>query len=628
MVQTTRQNPTLEPSSEPNPDIAAIITQQLQNILPQIVSQVTANMNNANGGDGNGGNNGCSYKTFIACNPKEFDGKGGVVALTRWIENMESVFDNCGCITNQRVRYATSCFVNKALTWWNTQVQARGKEAAIGITWNDFKVLLVEEFCLSNEIEKLENEFWNHTMVGANHVAYTDRFHELAKLVPYLVTLESSRIKRTLTKGNDKRKEMEESSKKGSTWKDNKKAKTGSGFAVTVPPKNDNVNTYPSAKCYTFHSDNAPSIGQARNPLALEGNKNTRNNGSQARGKAFNGNAVEALQDPKVVTEIADGESVEVDRVIRDCKLELGNSLFAIDLISLGHGSFDVIVRMDWLSKNTAVIVCHEKVFDGVIHLPFLDIFIISIGLLSKEADEELSDGESDPEEDPEEYEDDESEDGPVDYPIDGGYDVDDDDGNSSRDDADDEDEDEEEEEEHLAPADSAIVIPTVELVSPPEGTEPASITLSSEAEVERLLAMPTLPPSPFTSLSPPSTKERLARCTTPSTHSSPPHVPSPLPSPPLPSHLYIPPHVDRRDDIPETEMPPRKRLCLSTLESRYEVRESSTTRPTGGRGIDYGFFSTLDAEARRQGIGEVGYGIRDTWVDPTEAVPEIAPMT
>nr|GEY90176.1 hypothetical protein [Tanacetum cinerariifolium] len=77
---------------------------------------------------------------------------------------------------------------------------------------------------------------------------------------------------------------------------------------------------------------------------------------------------------------------------------------------------------------------------------------------------------ESDPEEDPEEYEDDETEDGPVDYPMDGG---DDDDGDSSGDDADDEDEDEEdeEEEEHLALADSAIVIPTDELVSPPEGT-------------------------------------------------------------------------------------------------------------------------------------------------------------
>ncbi|GJU04431.1 hypothetical protein Tco_1120861 [Tanacetum coccineum] len=103
--------------------------------------------------------------------------------------------------------------------------------------------------------------------------------------------------------------------------------------------------------------------------------------------------------------------------------------------------------------------------------------------------------------------------------------------------------------------------------------------------------------------------------------------LPSP-PLPPLPPSLYIPPPVDRRDDIPESEQPPRKRLCLSTLGSRYEVGESSTARPTRGRGIDYGFVSTVDAEERRQGIRDVGYGIRDTWVDPAEAVPEIAPMT
>nr|GEX03666.1 reverse transcriptase domain-containing protein [Tanacetum cinerariifolium] len=78
---------------------------------------------------------------------------------------------------------------------------------------------------------------------------------------------------------------------------------------------------------------------------------------------------------------------------------------------------------------------------------------------------------ESDLEEDPEEYEDDEKVDGPIDYPMD---ERDDDNGDSSGDDADDEDKDEEEEEEeHLAPADSAIVIPTDKLVSPPEGTEP-----------------------------------------------------------------------------------------------------------------------------------------------------------
>ncbi|GKD96304.1 hypothetical protein Tco_1380201, partial [Tanacetum coccineum] len=34
---------------------------------------------------------GCSYKEFLACNSKEYDGKGGVVVLTHWIEKMESV---------------------------------------------------------------------------------------------------------------------------------------------------------------------------------------------------------------------------------------------------------------------------------------------------------------------------------------------------------------------------------------------------------------------------------------------------------------------------------------------------------------------------------------------------------
>ncbi|GKF11215.1 hypothetical protein Tco_0049141 [Tanacetum coccineum] len=135
---------------------------------------------------------------------------------------------------------------------------------------------------------------------------------------------------------------------------------------------------------------------------------------------------------------------------------------------------------------------------------------------------------------------DDEIEDGPIEYPMDGGDDGDDDDGDSSRDDADDEDEDEDEkdeedeedkedEEEHLALAKYAVVVPTDEPVSPPEGTEPASISLPPEAEVERLLAMTTPSPSPPISLSPPSARERLARCTAPPAHSSPPPVPSPL---------------------------------------------------------------------------------------------------
>ncbi|GKD10381.1 hypothetical protein Tco_1190066 [Tanacetum coccineum] len=253
----------------------------------------------------------------------------------------------------------------------------------------------------------------------------------------------------------------------------------------------------------------------------------------------------------------------------------------------------------------------------------------------------------SDPEEDPDEYED-----GLVDYPMDGGDDGDDDDGDSSGDDADGEDEDdkdEEEEEEHLASVNSAIVVPVDEPVFSPKGTKPvipppstdittgaritirpqASISLPPEVEVERLLAMTTPSPSPPISLSPPSAGERLARIA--STQALIDAVTAALPLPPLPSlppSLYIPPPVDRRDDIPESEQPPLKKLYLSTLGSRYEVEESSTARPTRGQGIDYGFVSTVDAKERRYGIRDVGYGIRGTWVDPAAAIPEIAHMT
>ncbi|GKA82474.1 putative reverse transcriptase domain-containing protein [Tanacetum coccineum] len=155
-----------------------------------------------------------------------------------------------------------------------------------------------------------------------------------------------------------------------------------------------------------------------------------------------------------------------------------------------------------------------------------------------------------DPEEDPEE-----TEDGPVDYPMDEGDDGDDDDGDSSRYDVDDEDEDKEEGE-HLAPADYAVVVPTVDGFPLRE----QSPVMTNHSPLTFLpLELGSCPASGF-------------------------HIPSP----------------------------------------EAEIGESSTARPTGGRGVDYGFVSTVDAEARRQGISEVGYGIRDTWVDPLKGVPEI----
>ncbi|GJZ70335.1 putative reverse transcriptase domain-containing protein [Tanacetum coccineum] len=104
------------------------------------------------------------------------------------------------------------------------------------------------------------------------------------------------------------------------------------------------------------------------------------------------------------------------------------------------------------------------------------------------------------------------------------------------------------------------------------------------------------------------------------------------LTSSPYYHHLGVQPKSDTRDSIPLKAFIDAVMHIIITyyytttsiylpplLSSRYEVRESSTGRPTRDLGIDYGFFSTVDAKERRQGTRDVGYGIRDTWVDPAE---------
>ncbi|GJY21761.1 putative reverse transcriptase domain-containing protein [Tanacetum coccineum] len=60
--------------------------------------------------------------------------------------------------------------------------------------------------------------------------------------------------------------------------------------------------------------------------------------------------------------QIVSGQLVEINKVIWVCKLEIEGHTFDIDLILFGHGSFDVIIGMDWLSRHRAEIVFHERV--------------------------------------------------------------------------------------------------------------------------------------------------------------------------------------------------------------------------------------------------------------------------
>ncbi|KAI3754867.1 hypothetical protein L1987_54659 [Smallanthus sonchifolius] len=59
--------------------------------------------------------------------------------------------------------------------------------------------------------------------------------------------------------------------------------------------------------------------------------------------------------------EVADGNTITIDSIIHDCSLELNGHTFPVNLIPMPLGSFDVIIGMDWLSKNHAEVMCFEK---------------------------------------------------------------------------------------------------------------------------------------------------------------------------------------------------------------------------------------------------------------------------
>ncbi|GKE16958.1 putative reverse transcriptase domain-containing protein, partial [Tanacetum coccineum] len=270
-----------------------------------------------------------------------------------------------------------------------------------------------------------------------------------------------------VSKKVEKRGNMVEPSKDKNGKDDNKRTRTGNAFATTANPVGrENTGTWP--KCTTCNSYPAPggpyrtcfncnrpghlakdcrgvprnvNLVNARNPTIMacfkcgssdhvrsacprlnraqgpkenrpnqvaanNGGQGRKNQGNQARGRAFMLGVEEDRQDPNIVTgmftlnnhfattlfdsgadysfvsttfipllglepselgfkyeiEIASGQLVEIDKVIKGCKLEIEGHVFNIDLITFWHMSFDVIIGMDWLSNYKAEIICHGKV--------------------------------------------------------------------------------------------------------------------------------------------------------------------------------------------------------------------------------------------------------------------------
>ncbi|GKD76121.1 putative reverse transcriptase domain-containing protein, partial [Tanacetum coccineum] len=140
--------------------------------------------------------------------------------------------------------------------------------------------------------------------------------------------------------------------------------------------------------CPRLNRTQGPKGNRPNQVAANNGGQGRGNQANQVRGRAFMLGADEARQDPHIVTctftlnnhfattlfdsgadysfvsttfipllgiepnelgfryeiEIANGQLVKINKVIKGCKLEIKGHIFDIDLIPFGHGSFDMII--------------------------------------------------------------------------------------------------------------------------------------------------------------------------------------------------------------------------------------------------------------------------------------------
>nr|GEV50075.1 hypothetical protein [Tanacetum cinerariifolium] len=136
----------------------------------------------------------CTFLSFMKCNPTPFHGKEGAIELYRWFEKSEMVFSVSDCTKRNKVKFAPATLQGRALTWWNSQVATLGLEVANGKSWGDMKKMIMEEFYLAEEVQRLEDELRSLKLRDTNIAAYTQRFNELVLLCPEAVPSEKKKV--------------------------------------------------------------------------------------------------------------------------------------------------------------------------------------------------------------------------------------------------------------------------------------------------------------------------------------------------------------------------------------------------------------------------------------------------
>ncbi|GKC23265.1 putative reverse transcriptase domain-containing protein [Tanacetum coccineum] len=334
---------------------------------------------NDNGrGDGNGngdrpGARECTYQDFMKCQPLSFKGTEGVVGLIRWSEKMETVFHISNCPERYQVKYATCTLLDSALTWWNSHKRTIGTDAAYALSWRELLKLMTKVYCPRNEIQNMETELWNLSMKNNDMTTYTQRFQELTMMCTKMVPEEEDRVEKFI-----------------GGLPDNIQGNVIAAEPTRLQDAVRIANNLMDQKLKGYgvrNADNKRRLNNNyRNNRGQQPPHKRQNNGGQNVARAYTtGNNEKNGYEGTLpfynryvsyTVELADGRTSETSTVLRGCTLGLLGHPFNIDPMPIDLGSFNVIIGMDWLAKNHAVIVCDEK----IVRIPYGNEILIVQG--------------------------------------------------------------------------------------------------------------------------------------------------------------------------------------------------------------------------------------------------------
>ncbi|KAD2393235.1 hypothetical protein E3N88_40212 [Mikania micrantha] len=223
--------------------------QELANLISGLVTQLNQANQTLNQNRGVANPPVCTFKHFNSRNPLKFMGSEGATGMLQWFESIENTIINSDCPENLKVRYATSVFQKRALTWWNGEKRTRGVDAALALTWAEVKKLMTTEFCPHSEMRKLEAELWElkqdsgenvifKTIYGSNPTTLEAAIRLSATLIDNHVKagiLTRKGSKKVDAKSAAKEASTEVKTEQGSSSKSSNKKRKTRNFVVTTP---------------------------------------------------------------------------------------------------------------------------------------------------------------------------------------------------------------------------------------------------------------------------------------------------------------------------------------------------------------------------------------------------------